>query len=174
MLNRRQLIKNLSSLPLLGGILGANALTAAPSSHRTAGRDYFKELGVRTFINAAGTYTALTGCLMTKEVMDAINYASLQYVNLNELQDKISAEKSEAMLGARQVVLVESRNAKRDGWRGRTRTNYLVFFEGEAAIGEEVEVEITSAKTWTLFGKVAGSTTKTRSMTGATQGRFSQ
>jgi L-seryl-tRNA(Ser) seleniumtransferase len=88
MLNRRQLIKNLSSLPLLGGVLGANVLTAAPAPHRTAGRDYFKELGVRTFINAAGTYTALTGCLMTKEVMDAINYASLQYVNLNELQDK--------------------------------------------------------------------------------------
>lgn len=96
MLNRRQLIKNLSSLPILGGILGAGALNASPRTP-TYSRDYFKELGVRTFINAAGTYTALTGCLMPKEVMDAINYASLQYVNLNELQDKVGERIAELL-----------------------------------------------------------------------------
>lgn len=89
MLNRRQLIKSLSSLPVLGGILGVGALHAAPGQSQLYRRDYFKELGLRTFINAAGTYTALTGCLMPEEVTDAIKYASLQYVNLNELQDKV-------------------------------------------------------------------------------------
>jgi 2-iminobutanoate/2-iminopropanoate deaminase len=39
-------------------------------------RDYFAELGVRPFINAAGTYTDMTASLMPPEVMDAINYAS--------------------------------------------------------------------------------------------------
>ena len=33
-------------------------------------RDLFKELGVRTFINAAGTYTFMTGSLMREEVVD--------------------------------------------------------------------------------------------------------
>lgn len=97
MLNRRQLIKSLSSLPLIGGVLGAGALTAAPAPRSAPGRDYFKELGLRTFINAAGTYTALTGCLMSKEVMDAINYASLQYVGLNELQDKVGERIAELL-----------------------------------------------------------------------------
>ena len=52
-------------------------------------RDYFKELGVRPLINAAGTYTALTASLMPPEVMDAINYASKSYVRLNELHDAV-------------------------------------------------------------------------------------
>ena len=35
-------------------------------------RDFYKELGVRTLINAAGTHTFLTGSLMLPEVVDAI------------------------------------------------------------------------------------------------------
>jgi L-seryl-tRNA(Ser) seleniumtransferase len=54
-----------------------------------AGRDYFRELGVRPFINAAGTYTAMTASLMPPEVVDAINYASKHYVMLDELHDKV-------------------------------------------------------------------------------------
>ncbi len=56
-------------------------------SRRPVHRDYYKELGVRTFINAAGTYTALTSCLMPEEVMAAIDYASKQYARLDDLQD---------------------------------------------------------------------------------------
>ena len=51
--------------------------------------DYFRELGVRPFINASGTYTAMTASLMPPEVMDAINYASKHYVMLEELQLKV-------------------------------------------------------------------------------------
>src|SRR5207244_7139506 len=47
------------------------------------------ELGVRPFINAAGTYTAMTASLMPPEVMDAVNYASKHYVMLDELHDKV-------------------------------------------------------------------------------------
>jgi uncharacterized pyridoxal phosphate-dependent enzyme len=53
------------------------------------GRDYFAELGVRPFINAAGTYTAMTASLMPREVMDAIEYASHHFVMLDELHDRI-------------------------------------------------------------------------------------
>ena len=51
--------------------------------------DYFRELGVRPFINASGTYTAMTASLMPPEVMEAINYASKHYVMLEELQVKV-------------------------------------------------------------------------------------
>ena len=51
--------------------------------------DYFQELGVRPFINASGTYTAMTASLMPPEVMEAINYASRHYVMLEELQLKV-------------------------------------------------------------------------------------
>ena len=46
-------------------------------------------MGVRPFINASGTYTAMTASLMQPEVMDAINYASKHYVMLDELHDRV-------------------------------------------------------------------------------------
>jgi len=48
-----------------------------------------KELGLRTFINAAGTYTALTGSMLPEEVVKAIEYASREYVKLDDIQDKV-------------------------------------------------------------------------------------
>ncbi|MEM9671698.1 MAG: aminotransferase class V-fold PLP-dependent enzyme [Bacteroidota bacterium] len=90
MLSRRKLLRNLSSLPLVGGLLGSHAASAS-STTLTAPlrRDYFKELGIRTFINAAGTYTSMTGSLMPEEVMESILYASNEFVTLDELQDKV-------------------------------------------------------------------------------------
>lgn len=80
----------MSSLPLVGGLVGGGAPLAAMAAVPAASyRDYFAELGVRTFINAAGTYTAMTGSLLRDEMKDAYNYASEHYVMLDELQDKV-------------------------------------------------------------------------------------
>jgi L-seryl-tRNA(Ser) seleniumtransferase len=80
----------MSALPLVGGFVGAGATEAGAATMAAKGaRDYLKELGVRPFINAAGTYTAMTASLMPPEVMDAINYASKHYVMLDELHDKV-------------------------------------------------------------------------------------
>lgn len=89
MLTRRNLIKNLSAIPFIGGLLDAKKIAASPLTIDNYPRDFFKELGVRTFINAAGTYTALTSSLMTEEVKNAYLYASTQFVNLNELHDRV-------------------------------------------------------------------------------------
>src|SRR2546426_4198918 len=89
MWSRRDFLETLSALPLVGGFTAASAATAAAATARSGGRDYFRELGVRPFINAAGTYTAMTASLMPPEVMAAINYASTQYVMLDELHDRI-------------------------------------------------------------------------------------
>ena len=87
MLTRRTFFGRLSTLPLVGGFLGGAARPAEAAG--TAARDYFKELGVRPFINAAGTYTDMTASLMPPEVMSAINYASKHFVPLTELHDRI-------------------------------------------------------------------------------------
>ena len=98
MTTRRSLIKQLSSLPLIGGMFGIGGWQASkvlPTAVAQPGRDYFKELGLRTFINAAGTYTSLTGCLLKQEVVDAYHYAAKQYVALDELQDKVGERLAE-------------------------------------------------------------------------------
>ena len=81
MANRRSFIRGVASVPLGAAVIGA----AQGASTASKSRDYFKELGVRTFINAAGTYTALTASLMPPEVVAAIEYGSKQFVSLNEL-----------------------------------------------------------------------------------------
>src|SRR5690242_11447632 len=86
MWSRRRFLEVVSSVPVVGGLV-ETADAAAPA--RMTGRDYFKDLGVRPFINAAGTYTAMTASLMPAEVMEAINYASKHYVMLDELHDKV-------------------------------------------------------------------------------------
>ena len=87
MWTRRRFLETASGLPLVGGFIAA-ANPAAAAAARPA-RDYFRDLGVRPFINAAGTYTAMTASLMPPEVMEAITYASRHYVMLDELHDKV-------------------------------------------------------------------------------------
>ena len=75
--NRRRFLQTVSAMPLLG----------TPGHAAAVKRDYFKELGIRPFINAAGTYTTLTASLMLPEVVQAIDYSSRQFVHLQELHD---------------------------------------------------------------------------------------
>jgi L-seryl-tRNA(Ser) seleniumtransferase len=89
MWSRRRFLEIVSALPLVGGIVGPNRMPAAAAAPGSARRDYFRELGVRPFINAAGTYTAMTASLMPPEVVEAITYASRHYVMLDELHDKV-------------------------------------------------------------------------------------
>jgi uncharacterized pyridoxal phosphate-dependent enzyme len=89
MWSRRRFLETISTLPLVGGVVGAAGASVSTAAAGGGSRDYFKELGIRPFINAAGTYTAMTASLMPPEVMDAINYASRHYVMLEELGEKV-------------------------------------------------------------------------------------
>lgn len=107
MLNRRIVLQRLMSMPFLGGFLGGLAAGRGTSeiAHAVPGsRDYFQELGVRTFINAAGTLTSLTGCLMPEEVVDAIEYARRHYVGLDEIQDRVG-ERIAELLGCESATV---------------------------------------------------------------------
>jgi len=93
MWSRRRFLEIASALPLVGSALGTTAVAAENSlpaeALAKAGKDLFADLGVRPFINAAGTYTAMTSSLMPAEVMEAITYASKHYVMLDELHDRV-------------------------------------------------------------------------------------
>jgi len=88
-MKRREIIKRLSLTPLVGGILASAPLESLNAAPLPSKRDLFKELGLRTFINAAGNYTTMTASLMPQEVMDAIQSASKEFVMLEDVQDKV-------------------------------------------------------------------------------------
>ena len=68
-------------------------------------RDYFAELGVRPFINAAGTYTTLTASLMAPEVMAGHRLLARNiYVHLNELHDRVG-ERIASLIGCEAAMV---------------------------------------------------------------------
>lgn len=97
MANRRKFLQTLTAAPAVASL--APAASAAVSK-----RDYFKDLGVRPLINAAGTYTMFTASLMRPEVMEAINYASKQFVRISELHDAVGKRIAE-LLGAEAAMV---------------------------------------------------------------------
>lgn len=93
MISRRKLIKRISGLPLIGGLVSGGILsTHSARAAKTVARDYFAELGVRPVINAAGAYTTLTASLMPDEVLDAYRQTAGEYVSYNELHDAVGGK----------------------------------------------------------------------------------
>ena len=91
-MKRRAILKGLGLLPIggtfFGSLLPNESLLAAPAK-KVVKRNLVKELGIRTFINAAGTYTTMSASLMNDEVMDAIDQSAKEFCMLNEVQDKV-------------------------------------------------------------------------------------
>ncbi len=94
-MKRRNLLKGLSLLPFAGGALGSIIPSSSAVAAPAIKRDVLAELGLRTFINAAGTYTSMTASLMPAEVMEAINSSAKEFVMLDEVQDKVGAKIAE-------------------------------------------------------------------------------
>jgi uncharacterized pyridoxal phosphate-dependent enzyme len=91
-MKRRDVIKNLSILPVSGALLGSSlplgSVLVTPEAP-VPKRDMIKELGLRKFINAAGTYTFMSGSLMYDEVVEAIRTCSSEFVLIDDAQDKV-------------------------------------------------------------------------------------
>ena len=98
-MKRRDLIKFLSAAPLAGGMIGTGLTTqtvvAGESVAGNAGRDLFKELGLKTFINASCVCTSLTASLMPPEVTQAIVKGAEEFVLLNDVLDKVGEKIAE-------------------------------------------------------------------------------
>ena len=101
-LDRRSILRGLAVLPGMGALMPATASAAAA---RLGGgrRDVIRELEVRTFINAAGTYTSMTASLIPRPAWDAMTVASTKFCPLQDLHDAVGKRiaelaKSEAAL----------------------------------------------------------------------------
>jgi tRNA-2-methylthio-N6-dimethylallyladenosine synthase len=99
-----------------------------------------------------GTVSAKT---MTDDVPPEEKKRRLQAVNA--LQEQIVADINARLLGQTVEILVEEKHRGR--WKGRTRTNKLVFFEdksGQDWQGQLVDVEITWTGPWSMRGVLPG------------------
>lgn len=81
--SRRKFLSKAGMMPVVGASLGGAAL---PPGASAVSSGFYERLGVRPFINAAGTYTALSGSSMPPEVSAAMAEASRQHVSIPELQ----------------------------------------------------------------------------------------
>ncbi len=79
-----------------------------------------------------------------------------RFLRLLDLTQKISAEENAKMKGKTVELLVEG-VSKNDPARltGRTRTNKLVHFTGDAnLIGKLINVKVTEPRNWSLYGEI--------------------
>jgi D-glucosaminate-6-phosphate ammonia-lyase len=100
MFNRRMFLQRKLSVPFLGAWLGQGR---APAAAKTP-RDFFSELKLKSFINAAEPFTALSGSLMPPEVAEAWQYAAPRYVRLDELHDAVG-QRIAAMIGCEAAMV---------------------------------------------------------------------
>ncbi len=98
-MKRRELIKILSAAPIAGGLIGSGipfqSAFAEEAVMAAAGRDLFKELGLKTFINASCVCTRLTATLMPPEVTQAITQGAEEFVLLDDVLDKVGEKIAE-------------------------------------------------------------------------------
>jgi len=87
MMFRRSFLKGMASVVPFG----MAGKVAARESGAVGGRDYFDELGLTPFINAAGAYSAYGGARMRPEVVTAMRYAATHKVKMRELHDAVGA-----------------------------------------------------------------------------------
>jgi len=117
-MNRRDILKRLSLLPLATAAIGkvsaegaseneipatgsSPAIGSSPGAHSpkppSVTRNLFAELGVTKVINANVTMTFLSGSLMLPEVLEAINSTSHDFADMFDLQDKVGAKIAEML-----------------------------------------------------------------------------
>ncbi len=103
--SRRKFLARGGLLSALAGLSGRKLL-ALPSrgAAERVPPNIYDRLGVRTRINAKGTYTHLSGSLMPREVSQALEEASRHYVYLLELQEAVGKKIAE-MLGVEAAMV---------------------------------------------------------------------
>jgi len=87
MTSRRAFLKGLCGAAPLGAAAPAAVASSPPAV--SAGRDYFEELGVESFINALAPYSRLGGNQMWPEVIEAMNFAMSHRARMKDLHDAV-------------------------------------------------------------------------------------
>ena len=85
--DRRTFLKEMSALSATTVLASGSAFAAAQET--APARDYYKEIGVKPFINAAAAYSAYGGRNMWPAVVEAMEYARKRNVIMEELHDAV-------------------------------------------------------------------------------------
>jgi tRNA-2-methylthio-N6-dimethylallyladenosine synthase len=119
-------------------------------------RDLLAEL--RLDVAHLARYSTRPGTVAARRMNDDVPEAEkmARFRTLEDLQSGIAAEVNAHSIGRDVEVLVEGKHKGR--WKGRTRTNKLVFFEctdDAAPAGRLLRVRITWTGPWSLLGHPA-------------------
>jgi tRNA-2-methylthio-N6-dimethylallyladenosine synthase len=99
-------------------------------------------------------YSPRPGTVSARRMVDDVpeEVKAARFVRLEELQERVCAEINARSLGETVEVLVEELHKGK--WRGRTRTNKLVFIDSPLPLrGRLVEVQITWTGPWSMQGR---------------------
>ncbi|HLZ07488.1 MAG TPA: tRNA (N6-isopentenyl adenosine(37)-C2)-methylthiotransferase MiaB [Chloroflexota bacterium] len=102
-------------------------------------------------------YSPRPGTVSADSMADALtpNEKKDRLHRVEAIQERISTELNQPLLHSDQEILVEDDD--RGKWKGRTRTNKLVFFEDPRSwIGRKAVIRIERAGAWSLSGSVVG------------------
>lgn len=99
--SRRNFLRGLSAISPLC-YFSAHAASINPKIIKTP--DYFKALGVESFINAVGPYSSLGGAKMWPEVIEAMDYAITHKAKMADLHNATGKRIAE-MLGAEAAIV---------------------------------------------------------------------
>src|SRR5919204_6126642 len=103
--NRRGFFKWLAAAPLLAQIAARDAYAkVAAVAGKDASDNVYRRLGVKTVINARGTWTYLSGSLEFPEVRQAQLEAANHFVNILELQRAVGRRLAE-LTGAESGII---------------------------------------------------------------------
>ena len=98
MLLRRMFLRAKLSLPLFASQFTMSRAATKPR------RDFFAELGVGQFINAAEPFTALSGAPLSAEVAEAWQYAAERSVRLDQVHDAVG-KRIAALIGCEAAMV---------------------------------------------------------------------
>ncbi len=94
-----------------------------------------------------GTRAAQLGAQVPKEVVQE------RFDRLLALQERVSTERNQAMIGRTVELLIEA-GGRGGRAQGRTRTNKIVHFEGDAEPGRFLRARVTAAQAHHLTGEL--------------------
>ena len=98
-ISRRTLLRSGAALAAAGGVPNASAAPAL-----SFGGDMYQSIGVRPVINAKGVFTMLSGSLMLPECCQAMQQASRNFVQIDELMEAVGKRLAE-LTGAESAIV---------------------------------------------------------------------
>ena len=143
-MKRREILKTLTMLPLAGAIGNSGSIVQSVQAAPLLKRDVFSEFGLRTFINASGYFTSLSGSLMHEEALDAIRDASKHFCRLEDVQDKVGARIASLLHAESAMVTAGAFSALMLGMAGvlsgndAKKASQIPFLEGSGIKSEVI------------------------------------